>query len=189
MARPLSEAKRAAILAAATRLVATLGLGAPTARIAREAGLAEGTLFTYFASKDALLNQLYRDIKTDLAEAMLRDYPAGDTAAACCRHIWDRFIDWGAAAPLRHKAMRQLTVSDRITEDSRHQGALPFREINDQLARSLADGTLKPLPPAFLAAALEALAETTLEFIARDPDHRAAHKQAGFILLWSGITA
>jgi AcrR family transcriptional regulator len=46
MARPLSEEKREAILASATELVATMGTGAPTAKIASKAGFAEGTLFT-----------------------------------------------------------------------------------------------------------------------------------------------
>ena len=35
------------------------------------------------------------------------------------RHIWNRFIDWGAANPARRKALRQLKVSDRIGADCR----------------------------------------------------------------------
>ena len=58
MARPLSENKRNAILNAATQAVAALGTGASTAGIAKGAGVAEGSLFTYFSNKDDLLNQL-----------------------------------------------------------------------------------------------------------------------------------
>jgi len=71
MARPLSEDKRTAILEAAAEVVATLGVSAPTAKIAKGAGVAEGTLFTYFANKDELLNQLYLKLKTDLRDAMM----------------------------------------------------------------------------------------------------------------------
>ena len=46
MARPLSEDKRTAIIEAATEAVAVLGVSSPTAKIARGAGVAEGTLFT-----------------------------------------------------------------------------------------------------------------------------------------------
>lgn len=59
MARPRSEDKRQTILRAATQLFAEEGLNAPTARIAKAAGVAEGTIFTYFANKDVLMNQLY----------------------------------------------------------------------------------------------------------------------------------
>jgi AcrR family transcriptional regulator len=51
MARPRSEDKRNAILEAATEVVAEQGVSAPTARIAKRAGVAEGTLFTYFENK------------------------------------------------------------------------------------------------------------------------------------------
>ena len=44
MARPLSEDKRTAILDAATEVVAMLGVSAQTAKIAKGAGVAEGTL-------------------------------------------------------------------------------------------------------------------------------------------------
>jgi len=60
-ARPKSEDKRNAILDAATRLFAERGLtAAPTSEISKQAGIAEGTLFTYFKTKDDLINALYR---------------------------------------------------------------------------------------------------------------------------------
>ena len=74
MARPLSEDKQTAILEAATEVVAMLGVSAPTAKIAKGAGVAEGTLFTYFANKDELLNRLYLELKMDLRDAMMTGY-------------------------------------------------------------------------------------------------------------------
>jgi DNA-binding transcriptional regulator YbjK len=57
VARPKSEDKRNAILDAATRLFAKRGLtAAPRSEISKQAGVAEGTLFTYFKTKDDLIN-------------------------------------------------------------------------------------------------------------------------------------
>src|SRR5882724_11771871 len=119
MARPLSEDKRTAILEAATEAVATVGVSAPTAKIAKGAGVAEGTLFTYFANKDELLNRLYLELKMDLRDAMMTGYPSGKSLIDRNRHVWDRYIGWGSAHPLKRSAMRQLVVSDRITEGSK----------------------------------------------------------------------
>ncbi len=188
MARPLSEEKREAILASATALVATLGTGAATAKIARDAGLAEGTLFNYFASKDELLNQLYLEIKADLGNAILTSYPAKASVRERNRHVWDNFIDWGAKHPMKRKAMRQLSVSERITEQSRRQGAAAFGEINGMIEESLVDSALKDCPPAFVGAIVEALAEATLEFITRDPQKSEHYKEAGFAFFWNGIS-
>ena len=81
--------------------------------------MAEGTLFTYFANKDELLNRLYLELKMDLRDAMMTDYPAGKSLIDRNRHVWDRFIGWGSAHPLKRRAMRQTGVSDRITEESK----------------------------------------------------------------------
>ncbi|MCT2736163.1 helix-turn-helix transcriptional regulator, partial [Salmonella enterica subsp. enterica serovar Heidelberg] len=55
MARPKSEDKKQALLEAATQAIAQSGIAASTAVIARNAGVAEGTLFRYFATKDELI--------------------------------------------------------------------------------------------------------------------------------------
>jgi AcrR family transcriptional regulator len=61
LARPKSDKKRKAILNAAVELFADKGIAhAPTSAISACAGVAEGTLFTYFKTKDELLNELYR---------------------------------------------------------------------------------------------------------------------------------
>ena len=57
MARPRSGEKRNAIITAAIKIIAAQGLSAPTAMIAKEAGVSNGTLFTYFGTKADLLNQ------------------------------------------------------------------------------------------------------------------------------------
>src|SRR6476661_6120071 len=61
-----SPDKREAILAAALRLIARLGLhAAPMSAVAREAGVAAGTLYLYFPSKEAMINALYLELHRD----------------------------------------------------------------------------------------------------------------------------
>jgi len=62
MARVKSPEKRSAILEVAVHEIADTGLGAPTAKIAQRAGIAAGTLFTYFSNKEELLNELYLEL-------------------------------------------------------------------------------------------------------------------------------
>jgi AcrR family transcriptional regulator len=188
VARPRSEDKRDAILTAATELVATQGLGAATAKIAKQAGVAEGTLFIYFANKDDLLNQLYLEIKADLRAAMMADYPTDQGLAERSRHAWDRYIDWAGAFPSKRKAMVQLAVSDRITDASKEIGRRSFREIEALLQESFAAGALKDQPMAFGAAIMEALADTAMGFIAREPDRAAHYKRIGFEAFWRAIS-
>ncbi|SWS36179.1 TetR family transcriptional regulator [Klebsiella pneumoniae] len=82
MARPKSEDKKQALLEAATAAFAQSGIAASTSAIARSAGVAEGTLFRYFATKDELLNELYLAIKLRLVRTMIAglDPDEGDAA-------------------------------------------------------------------------------------------------------------
>jgi AcrR family transcriptional regulator len=187
MARPLSEDKRTAILDAATEVVATLGVSAQTAKIAKGAGVAEGTLFTYFANKDELLNQLYLELKTDVRDAMMTGYPSGKSLIDRSRHLWDCYIGWGSAHPLKRRAVRQLAVSDRITEESKKLVGDAFREFDDMMRECAAGGAMRHQPPAFASAIMSAIADTTMDFIAREPAQAKRYTKAGFDAVWEAV--
>jgi len=72
VARPKSEDKKLALLEATTRAISQLGLGAATSLIAKNAGVAEGTLFRYFPTKDMLLNAVYLFHKKDLGTELMK---------------------------------------------------------------------------------------------------------------------
>lgn len=187
MARPRSEDKRNAILAAAAQVIAEQGIGAPTARIAKLAGVAEGTLFTYFETKDDLLNQLYLEIKADLRDMMMDQYPKAGSLQTRAHFVWNRYIDWGVAQPEKRRAMAQLTVSERISAHVRAAGMQAFAEVGTMIEDSIAKGALRDQPPAFASAIMSAIAETTMEFIAREPAHAERYRNAGFEAFWHAV--
>ncbi len=187
MARPKSEDKRTAILEAATEAVAGLGVSAPTAKIAKGAGVAEGTLFTYFANKDELLNGLYLELKMDLRDAVSTGYPAGKSLFDRSRHFWDRYIGWGSAHPLKRRAIQQLAVSDRITEETKKLVGDAFGEFKDMMRECASGGAMRHQPPSFVSAILGAIADTTMDFIAREPAHAKRYTKAGFDAFWNAV--
>ena len=93
MAKPKSEDKRNAILSAATQVFAERGLSAPTAAITSAAGVAEGSLFTYFKTKDELINALYREIKLELADAMMSGFPRKKSVRHRVEHVWNGYVN------------------------------------------------------------------------------------------------
>lgn len=187
MARPLSEEKRDAILAAANTLVAAQGVGASTAQIARAAKVAEGTVFTYFETKDALLNALFVRLETRLALALGDAFPADAEAHAQLQHVWNALIGWGAAHPVDRMALRQLKVSERITEHTRAQCSGLFGSMLQSLEASVVAHIPAERVPFYLGRVLLSLLETTLEAMAAQPEQAKALQQAGFDLFWKGI--
>lgn len=104
MARPKSEDKKQALLEAATQAIAQSGIAASTAVIARNAGVAEGTLFRYFATKDELINTLYLHLKQDLCQSMIMELDRSITdAKMMTRFIWNSYISWGLNHPAHQR--------------------------------------------------------------------------------------
>src|ERR1700692_3135122 len=190
MARPRSEDKRNAILDAATRLFAERGLtAAPTSEISKLAGVAEGTLFTYFKTKDDLINALYREIKLELADAMMSDFPRKKNIRTKLRHVWDRYVNWGIANPRQRKVLAQLQVSEVLTKESRDAGSAPFVEFQTMI-RDAIDGRIfrNDLPVEIISSSLAALVEATIDLTVSNPSEANKYRDSGFQMFWAGVT-
>jgi AcrR family transcriptional regulator len=188
MAKPKSEDKRNAILSAASQIFAQRGLGAPTVAITSAAGIAEGTLFTYFKTKDDLINALYREIKLELADAMMSGFPRKQSVRNRLQHVWNHFVDWGVANPNEQRILKQIQVWGRLTEESKNAGFAPFAEIQRITDDAVTQRIYKDIPQAFIGAALSALAEMTMDFVRQEPQKAEVYRTAGFEMLWAGIT-
>jgi AcrR family transcriptional regulator len=190
MARPKSEDKRNAILDAATRLFADRGLtAAPTSEISKQAGVAEGTLFTYFKTKDDLINALYREIKLELADAMMSDFPRKKNVGTRLRHVWDRYVNWGIANPKQRKVLAQLTVSEVLTKESRDAGGAPFVEFQAVIRDAMEQHVFRnDVPVELISRSLAALVEATIELTVSHPSKAKQYRDSGFQMFWAGIT-
>nr|WP_233148853.1 TetR/AcrR family transcriptional regulator [Shimwellia pseudoproteus] len=176
------------MLNAATTAVGLAGIGASTAVIARQAGVAEGTLFRYFTNKDALLNALFLHLKQSLGEAMMVGFDPSLDQKSCTRHIWNRFVDWGLANPDAHLAMRQLAVSDKITPETFDKVEALYPELHKLAQHCLRREFLDHDSRLFADALFFRLAETTMEFAGRKPEQADTWICAGFEAMWRALS-
>jgi len=188
--RPKSEDKRNAILEAATRLFAKRGLtAAPTSEISKQAGVAEGTLFTYFKTKDDLINALYKEIKLELADAMMSDFPRKQNVRTRLRHVWDRYVNWGIANPNQRKVLAQLTVSEVLTKESRDAGSAPFVEFQIMIRDAIEHRVFRnDVPVELISKSLAAMVEATIDLTVSNRSKTKQYRESGFQMFWAGIT-
>lgn len=187
MARPLSEEKRGALLKAAIQAIALIGHGASTAKIARSAGVGEGTLFVYFSSKDELLKQVYHELKRSLRDAVAQDYPHGETVERRFSHIWKARVSWGVENPSCEKALRNLAVVSALDPERRIESLGECRNVETIFQEGFASGVLRKQPVEFLVATIESLAQMVVEKTLNDPLDGIHLQQLGWISLWSAI--
>ena len=184
MARPRSDEKRRAILEAATRIIVLQGLSAPTAFIAKEAGVANGSLFTYFETKTDLLNQLYLELKAEMAVAALKKVPVDADLHRQFFLVWRNWTNWALSYPEKRRALAQLGVSNEIRPEMRQAGHRTMAPVAELLERARADGPMRKAPKGFVVALMNSVADATMDFMTQDPDNAKKHSKAGFEALW-----
>jgi len=188
MARPKSEDKRRAILDAALRIFSERGIAdAPTSAISKAAGVAEGTLFTYFKTKNDLMNALYLELRGEFS-GHLTDFPHGSEAQTRLRYIWDKYLELGAAYPERLKVLAQLRASGKLFRENEPRAFAILEVMNATREAADANG-LREAPSEYLVLMMRAQAEATIEFINAHPESTPICREMGFKMLWNGLTA
>jgi AcrR family transcriptional regulator len=184
MARPLSDKKRSALMRAGTRVIATQGLGAQTAVIAREAGVASGSFFTYFETKKVLFNELYLDLKAEMASAALERLPKNASIRKQLFSVWSNWMHWAISDPDKRRALAQLSVSEEVTSETRAASRKHTAGIAILLEGCRAAGPMREASMSFVVSVMNSLAETTMDFMLQDPRNADEHSRLGFEALW-----
>jgi TetR/AcrR family fatty acid metabolism transcriptional regulator len=149
------DRRRAQILAAASTVFARQGFHRTTVReVAREAGIADGTIYLYFASKQelllALLGQLGRvgERPADFAELA-----GADARAALGSYLHRRFEDLRDWRQLFAAVFPEVLADPGLRAVQAAQTVPAFEAAEAELARRIEAGELPPLDPALLARA------------------------------------
>jgi AcrR family transcriptional regulator len=187
MARPKSEDKRKAILEAALRVFAEHGIAnAPTSAISKEAGVAEGSLFTYFKTKEELMSELYLDLRMEFSRH-LPDFPHGTNAQTRLKYIWDQYLKLGAAHPEQLKVLQQLRATGKLFKED-EKPSFAFVEVLKATHDAAQEAELRNAPPEYLVLILRAQAEMSIEYIHAHPENADVCRELGFKMVWAGLT-
>jgi AcrR family transcriptional regulator len=188
MARPRSEDKQQALLHSATEVIATQGLVASTASIAKLAGVAEGTLFRYFATKDILLAAVFDYLIVELEECLARNSDSSVSIKHRTQIMWDNYIDWGIANPAAYATMNQLAVSGKLAPEQLDKAMKLCGDVGVKLEAVSIEGLSLAQSTEFIDSVLTAIANTTVALASAHPDLITAYKKAGFAVMWKAIT-
>ena len=190
MARPRSEDKESAIMSAAVRVIATHGLGAATATIAKTAGVSNGSLFTYFVTKADLFNAVFVALKTELAAAVADGLSArvGFSSAwdvqKQMRFVFAHWLHWSASYPEKRRALAQLAVSDEITVASRLTARQAMEGIAAFLERCRAKGAMRDAPMVVVLTLVTAVMDAAVDLMISDPTQADQHCALACDAMW-----
>jgi AcrR family transcriptional regulator len=150
--RDESPAKRDAILKAALDLFSERGFhGTAMPLVAERAGVGAGTIYRYFASKEALVNAVYQQWKLALREAILHDFPFTAPPREQFRTFWFRLADFAAKNPEAFLFLELHHHAPYLDDESKTMSERGRGEFHRFFETGQAMAALKPLPPELLA--------------------------------------
>jgi TetR/AcrR family transcriptional regulator, repressor of fatR-cypB operon len=128
--------KRSEVMQAALELIAEQGFhGAPMAEIAEKAGVAAGTIYRYFETKDVLITELHRELEDKIRMALQEGYPAGRPLRERFLCLNQRLLRYFIEHPLHFRYMEQYFNSPfGIT---RHRDKLLGKSGNPDLLKEI----------------------------------------------------
>jgi AcrR family transcriptional regulator len=114
--------KELKILDASLKLFVERGFhGTSTAEIAKTAGVATGTLFHYFKTKEELINSLYLYTKENMLNEICEDYDDKNTFKENIKTLWLKFVYFGINEPHRFQFILAFHCSPYITSLTKEQ--------------------------------------------------------------------
>ena len=96
------------IMQAALELIAEQGFHrAPIAEIAEKAGVAAGTIYRYFESKDVLITELHRELEDKIMAVLQEGYPSGRPLRERFLYLIRELLRYFITNPLHFRYMEQ----------------------------------------------------------------------------------
>jgi TetR/AcrR family transcriptional regulator, repressor of fatR-cypB operon len=176
---------------AALELFTTQGYHTTTTpQIAKRAGVAEGTIYRHFASKQALLNDLYRGAARWAARLAKEAEATGLGARAALAELGRGLVAGAAREPAVARLFFLQAHGAAVDEESRRVGREFRSALESLVAQGKADGSVKPGGAELWATIWLGVVTLALERVtARDwaPDH--ANVATTLEAAWNAIAA
>jgi AcrR family transcriptional regulator len=145
--------KRRQILDGALTLIAEHGFhGSGMAALAKLARVPVGTIYRYFPSKEALIHDLYKEIKEQMVTDMLRNFEPTQPIRERFFTVWSNLFDYYRANPQSFTFMEQYASSPFLRELKSTMWETTPQVFKDFFEEGYRDQILKPLPPEILYA-------------------------------------
>lgn len=189
MARKLSPQKRAGILHNALKLFVSNGVkNTSTAEIAKAAGIAAGTLFLYFPTKQDLLDDIAIELSKEQAEKINRLLAPSLSARETFFSIWSGTVAWFLENMDAYQYIQQVRDTGLISERAIQETGQMFTYYFSAIQKGHQEGTIKPYPPDLIGGFLyfDLVAIVAYLRMQAEADRDVIIRQ-GFEIFWDGI--
>ena len=182
--------KKTAIMGAALKLFTERGFhGTSTAEISKEAGVATGTLFNYFPTKEDLINSLYFEVKGQLSQSMGKQIETQSTFKDKFKKMWSNLINWGVDNQEEFLFVGQFCSSPYITKFTREEVMKEYVFLHDLVNEGIKTGVIRDFSEELVIAMFYHGSRTVVNLILDSDSSKDKNKfiEDGFQIIWNGL--
>jgi len=182
--------KKTAIMEAALKLFTERGFhGTSTAQISKEAGVATGTLFNYFPTKEDLINSLYVEVKGQLSQSMGKEIEAQSTFQDKLRKMWSNLIKWGVDNQDEFLFVGQFCSSPYITKFTREEVMKEYVFLHDLVNEGIKTGVIRDFSAELTITMFYQASRAVVNLILDSDSSQDKNKfiEDGFQIIWKGL--
>lgn len=182
--------KKQQILNSALHLFVEKGFhGTSTAEIAKKAGVATGTLFHHFKTKQELINSLYLHIKEQMLIAVTVDYQDGEQFKSNLKKLWLKFTQFG----IDYSDMFQFIIifhsSPYITSLTKEQAETRFEDLLIVYKKGIERQEIKTVNDEMMLEYFLGTIFSTVNYFTKHPEQlNNKNMKFAFELFWDGIS-
>ncbi len=180
------------ILDAALRLFVEYGFhGTPTSKIAEEAGVANGTLFNKFATKNELIIALFIDIESRMSQYVSENSKQENTYKDTFKGMYFATLYWALDNNTEFRFMQQVKSSPFVLLVAPEEIEKAHKPVRELINLGISSNIIKPLPVDYLVMLISSITYGLHDYIISNkftkPKQHAMISDT-FELIWSMIT-
>lgn len=164
MPKQKDSKKIEAIHAAAMELVLKTGfISLRMADVAKQAGIATGTLYVYYANKEELINSIYLDVKREFAQLFAQQFAPEQSYYEIFKALWYSYFRFCESNPEKMMFVEQFLYSGYIAEEAYLIAENFFTPLNKFLESGKKQGIIKECNTEILKSHLQGAIHDTVK--------------------------
>lgn len=115
----------------------------PTSQISKESGVATGTLFYHFKTKEDLINEIYIQTKKSMSSVLLDKVTHNLDIKETIKQIWINLLSWGFNNKLENEFLTKFYGSVYINKLTKEEVSQNFKEGELLFKKAIKEEILK----------------------------------------------
>ncbi|OFX89197.1 MAG: hypothetical protein A2W99_01615 [Bacteroidetes bacterium GWF2_33_16] len=139
--------KREQLLQTTLELITELGFHAtPMALIIEKSGVAAGTIYYYFKSKEELIDTLYSELKKEMGKALSQGIENESNYKLKFWILWKNIFNFYIQNPKKYEFLQQYAHSPLIKKEIKELNQIHFQVAIDYLNSGIKLGIIREMP-------------------------------------------